>query len=141
MKVKFSITNGCEIEQDVPGVKQAFALVAHLQDLFGVKKCGNCSSPNVRLSHKTPQGYEYFSVKCEDCYHELKFGQARDTGKLFPKGWEPGFKKQQDEEKPRRQRRPEPVYQYGPEGYDDDDRLPNGPSMAREEAADDGVPW
>lgn len=143
MKISYTIQPGCTIEQEVPGVKPAFAMVAHLQDVFGTKKCGHCGSPDLRLCHRTPQGYEYFSVKCESCGYEMKFGQQKDSGKLFPKGWEPPYQGDGNGNGSAANTAPaqqEPVYQYGPEGY-----TPPPPPMQQQQpvaaAAGDGLPW
>lgn len=91
MKVNFQINPSCALDVEVKDVKQAFSFVAYAQEVFGQTKCGNCGSPNLKLRHRTPSGYEYFSVQCQDCHHELKFGQQKDSGRLFPKGWEPPY--------------------------------------------------
>lgn len=123
MKVVYQTQMGATIEQDVADTKKAFAFLAVAQEIFGVKKCGNCGSPNVRLLYRTPQGYEFYSVKCDDCGHELKFGQQKETGRLFPKGWEPPYEGDEDDRggrpQSRRPPREEPTYQYGPEDEDD----------------------
>jgi len=51
--------------------------------------CKHCKSTNLRFLYRQPQGYEYASIMCNDCQHELKFGQYKDTKGLFAKGWEP----------------------------------------------------
>lgn len=141
MKINFEVQPGCTIEQEVPGVKPAFAMIAHLQEVFGNKKCGHCGSPHIRLCHRTPQGYEYFSVKCDDCGHELKFGQQKDSGKLFPKGWEAPHFKNDGEKSTGQAQQQEPVYQYGAGEY-----TPPAPPLQQQQqpvaaAAGSDLPW
>jgi len=49
------------------------------------KKCDSCQSPNLHLSHKSPKGNDYFSLKCADCGAEGNFGQTKDGGNLYYK--------------------------------------------------------
>jgi hypothetical protein len=87
MKITYTVSPGCTIEQEVKDVKQGFSFLAYITEVFGQRKCGNCGSTNLKLRHRTPQGYDYYDVQCQDCRHEQKFGQAKETGRLFPKGW------------------------------------------------------
>lgn len=111
MQLSCTLQPGYVLNAEVSTIKQAFAFVAHTQQIFGTKKCGNCGSPDLRLAHKTPKGYEYFSVQCQSCRHELKFGQAKESGKLFPKAWEPPFSGDDNGEAPQ-QSYAEPQYHY-----------------------------
>lgn len=100
MNVNFAINDRLRVEADVQDVKAAFRFMAKTQDVLGVTECGNCGSHDLKYDYRQPQGYEYYSVKCKSCGHELKFGQARESGDLFQKGWEPPYKKEQDDSEP-----------------------------------------
>ena len=58
-------------------------------------ECGNCGSKEIRPSHSTAKGYDFYQMECSACRHELKFGQRKEDGGLFPKhdegknGWCP----------------------------------------------------
>ena len=55
--------------------------------------CGLCNSGNLKVQHRVAQDFDFYSVKCADCGAELKFGQAKEGRRLFPKAWdkyEPG---------------------------------------------------
>lgn len=55
--------------------------------------CGLCNSGNLKVQHRVAQDFDFYSVKCTDCGGELKFGQAKEGRRLFPKNWdkyEPG---------------------------------------------------
>ena len=91
MNVTFDVGSKCHLTADVKDVKQAFEFIAYSETVFGVDRCGNCESANLQLTHRQPQGYDYYSVLCKDCHHELKFGQVKETKRLFPKGWEPPY--------------------------------------------------
>ena len=92
MKVQYKVNDDCTIDCDVKDMTQAFQFLSYADTLFGVKECGNCQSPNLRCKHTTPQGkYDYYSVECQDCKYEMKFGQRMEDKRLFPKGWEPGW--------------------------------------------------
>lgn len=88
MKLKYQVSEKFAIEHTVEDSKGAFQFLSECATMFGVTECGNCGSHNLEHVYRTPQGYEYFSIKCKDCKHELKFGQQKEGGNLFPKGWE-----------------------------------------------------
>ena len=91
MNVTFDVSSTCHLALDVTDVKQAFQFIAYVESIFGVDRCGNCESGNLQLSYRQPKGYDYYSVVCKDCHHEFKFGHVKESGRLFPKGWEPPF--------------------------------------------------
>ncbi len=96
MELSFDATSKCRLTVDVSDVKQAFEFLAYAETVFGVDQCGNCSSSNLKLDHRQPQGYDYYSVVCKDCRHEFKFGQVKESGQLFQKGWEPPYESDGD---------------------------------------------
>jgi hypothetical protein len=56
--------------------------------------CPVCESA-TRFSFREPEGYEYYGLICEQG-HELKFGQHKEGGTLFPKGEWTKFDGKQD---------------------------------------------
>src|SRR6187431_2635683 len=57
--------------------------------------CGNCSSDDLMLAGKKNAGFEFYSVLCRKCRHELKFGQRKEDQGLFLKmddGWVAPYK-------------------------------------------------
>jgi hypothetical protein len=123
MKVTYQVNPNTAIELDIKDLNSTFQFLAQCDVMFGTKRCGNCESPNLSLRYRTPQGYEYYSVQCDDCRHELKFGQQKDNHRLFAKGWEAPFERGEAEadgdvpycsneppnDPPPRARRPEPA--------------------------------
>lgn len=91
LAVEYQASKNAKFKIDLKDLTQAFEFLSYADSVFGVKQCGNCDSTNVRFSHRQPQGYDYYSVVCQDCGHELKFGQQKDSKRLFPKGWEPPY--------------------------------------------------
>lgn len=134
MNVSYNINADCKLDAEVKDIKTCFAFVAYVQSVFGTKRCGNCESPNLAFCHRTPQGYEYYSVQCRDCQHELKFGQQKDSGRLFPKGWGMPYGDARDSRPARATRQDE----SGGSSYDDDP-APRGqraePAHAHDEIA------
>lgn len=123
MNISYKVNDACTVNVEIGGVKQAFQMLAHLSEVFGVKACGNCKSPNVKPRFRTARRKdnnaecEYYDYQCQDCKYEYKFGQKQQPGApLFPKGWEPGYQGG-DNSSEQPQYGTEPVYQYGPEGY------------------------
>jgi len=60
------------------------------------EECGNCDSKVLSITHRTPKGYDFYSVTCYKCGHQLTYGQLKDEkGKLFAKKWEPPYQGEQ----------------------------------------------
>lgn len=92
MQVEYQVLGGKgKLGFEAGSINEAFQFLAQSETVFGVDSCGNCESTNLALAYKTPGEFEYYSIKCKDCRHELKFGQTKDGKKLFPKGWEPPY--------------------------------------------------
>lgn len=91
MQVTYAVNDRTKIDIELKDIKQCFSFLSYADTVFGVKRCGNCDSDSLSFVHRQPQGFDYYSVKCGDCKHELKFGQQKEGGKLFPKGWEEPF--------------------------------------------------
>lgn len=49
------------------------------------KKCDNCVSEDLHLTHRSPQENDYFSIRCRSCGAEGNFGQHKKGGTLFYK--------------------------------------------------------
>ena len=47
------------------------------------KLCDACGQPNLYLSHRSPQNFDYYSLACSDCGAEATFGQNKEGGGLF----------------------------------------------------------
>lgn len=109
MKIDFRVSDSLRIEQDVKDSKQAFQFIAYLQTIFGVKRCGNCDCDRLHLSHRTTtEGHDYYSVVCDECKHELKFGQTKVGNKLFAKGWEEPYQSDDDKSKNKNKNKSKP---------------------------------
>lgn len=85
MKIRFRVNARVTVEADVNDMKQGFHFVSEVQESMGAGPCGHCESANVAPSFRQAQGYDFYSLVCQDCGHELSFGQRRDDGGLFPK--------------------------------------------------------
>ncbi len=95
MNVSFDVNDKCRLAVDVKDMKQAFEFLAYAGTVFGEDSCGNCESKNLRLTHRQPQGFDYYSVECKDCRYEWKFSQQFEAngGKMYPKNteWVPPY--------------------------------------------------
>ena len=91
MKMTYKAHGGrFEFEQDGVDRKQAFELVAVLDELFGEEKCGCCGGTDVRHQVTHPGEYTYYKLKCmnPECGAMLDFGQNKDMKGLFVKKWD-----------------------------------------------------
>jgi hypothetical protein len=78
------------VDYDASDLKEAFAFLGRCQEVFGAAEvCENCKGTDIRPRYaKTQGGYEYYSLLCRQCKWEFKFGQRKNDGGLYPKGWE-----------------------------------------------------
>jgi hypothetical protein len=78
--------NHVSIEAD--GLKALFMASGFFADI--PTTCGNCNSDDLMLAGKKNAGFDFYSVLCRKCRHELKFGQRKEDGGLWLKledGW------------------------------------------------------
>jgi hypothetical protein len=99
LEAQLKMLNG-KILVKVSGETQAelFGNIAKVQQIFDAEAaCGLCGNVDLKLSHRQPQGYDYFELVCgnHECGARFQFGQLKeDRGGLFPKrdkgtgGWE-----------------------------------------------------
>jgi hypothetical protein len=81
MKLILSVPGGT-LEIEGTTQKELIKQAAFFGSLPSV--CPVCESA-TRFSFREPEGYEYYGLVCEQG-HELKFGQHKEGGTLFPKG-------------------------------------------------------
>lgn len=81
---------------DVANVLEFFEKVSFYSNL---PKTGPNGETDLKISHRTTtQGYNYYSLVSEKAGQEYKFGQPKEDPKtLFPKGWEPIFRGDQQQ--------------------------------------------
>lgn len=93
MQTIFNGPGGFTINHDAESLKEAFAFLGRCHELFGAAECcENCKGTTLRPRYtKTQGGYEYYSIQCQQCKWEFKFGQRKADNQLYPKGWEPGY--------------------------------------------------
>lgn len=91
--IDYKVSENVNFKVQVPDLNLAFQFLSQSDVMFGVKECGNCASPDLEYKYTTPQGYEYYSIRCRGCRHELKFGQRKEDHTLFAKGWEAPYEK------------------------------------------------
>lgn len=86
MLVRYTAPNGrLTFEVEVTTAKQAFAVVAAVQELFEEKECGCCQSEHIHCEVRTHDTNEYYKLVCTACGATLDFGQKKDGKGLFVK--------------------------------------------------------
>jgi len=73
-------------EDDAKSVQEFMAKASQYTDF--PKVCKNSKKSHLKTQHRSPKGFDYYSVVCTDCDWEFKYGQLKDGGGLFVKGWE-----------------------------------------------------
>ena len=91
--VDYKVNENTKLAVQVNDCNSVFQFLSMCDTMFGVKECGNCASPDLAFKYTTPQGYEYYSIQCRGCRHELKFGQRKEDHTLFAKGWEAPYER------------------------------------------------
>ena len=91
MKFKFKVNIAdveVEIESEAKNNKEILRQVAFYSEL---PKEGPTGNKDLVLSHRTPKGFEYFSIIDKDAGKEFAFGTSKDSGELFCKGWKDAY--------------------------------------------------
>ena len=86
MKVTYTTPTGrLTFEMELASGKQAFEVVAAIQELFEEADCGCCQSKNIRCDVREYDQNKYYKLCCNDCAAQLDFGQKKDGKTLFVK--------------------------------------------------------
>jgi hypothetical protein len=86
MKVKYRTPNGrIEFELEATTGKQAFEIVAAIQELFEEPDCGLCKSKAIRCEVRHHDNNSYYKMLCLECGGVIDFGQRKDGKSLFIK--------------------------------------------------------
>jgi hypothetical protein len=86
MLVRYTTPNHrLTIELDVTTGKQAFELVAAIQELFEEGYCGCCKSDRIRCDVREFDGNSYYKIVCMDCNAQIDLGQHKNGKGLFIK--------------------------------------------------------
>lgn len=94
MEVTYSSDGSWSAKQEVPDRKGAFRFLGAMQELLNGGKCGNCGGVDHRPLYRRIKEYDFYSLQCQGCGWELKFGQRKEDGQLFPKAWEAPYEQQ-----------------------------------------------
>lgn len=100
MKAQVKVSPSVVVEVEAPKQKDLFKTMASMFEVFGVKKCGLCGSPDIvpvwrsvtKVEGKKMETFEYPEYHCKDhledgrrCGARLALGTINDdTGTLFP---------------------------------------------------------
>lgn len=93
---------------DVANVLDFFEKVSFYSNL---PKTGPNGETDLKISHRTTkQGYNYYSLVSEQAGQEFRFGQPKEDPKsLFPKGWAPIYKGEDNDQSQQSIQAPLPI--------------------------------
>lgn len=90
MKFEFNIKvgeNEIKVSEDADTHTEFFEKASFFMDF--PKACGHCGKHDLVLDYRNPSGYDYYSIKCNDCGYHLDYGQLKEpAGTLFKKDWQ-----------------------------------------------------
>lgn len=95
MEFKFKVRIGStdfEISDKAENLKEFIEKVSLFQELPTVGPNGEV---DLKLVFRSVKGYDYYSIVSESAKKEFKLGQSRTDDKLFPKGWEELFEREE----------------------------------------------
>ena len=103
MKVSFQVKIGqttFNVEDEVANDAEFF----HLVDFWhSLPVEGPNGEQDLYISHRTPQGYDYYEILCPSAKMKFQMGQLKEEkGKLFPKEWVPFHEADEHEEQDER---------------------------------------
>lgn len=86
MKVTYKISAKMVVEVSGDDIKDVMSELSSVEEVLGHSKCGVCGSEEVRHAVRNTKGFTFYEIQCTSpaCRAKLSFGQARETGKLFP---------------------------------------------------------
>lgn len=97
MKFEFEIIIGNQKVTVTEEASDHAAFIEKLSFFSGIPTKGPKGSTNLRFLHKRVKGFDYYSIMDDDDKMEFKFGQSKECpGKLFGKGWQPAYRKDED---------------------------------------------
>lgn len=84
--MSFTLRKG-DITIDGKSVTDAFAELAHLQEIFAIPCCGKCGNTEIVYKVRNVDDNDFYELHCTDlkCRAYLAFGQHKKGGTLFPK--------------------------------------------------------
>jgi hypothetical protein len=85
--VSFTIKTKQGIEVSGETMKDVFAELAELEQVFGVTTCGKCGGDDLSYVVRTVDDNDYYELRCKNstCRARLSFGVNKKGGGLFPK--------------------------------------------------------
>jgi hypothetical protein len=86
MRLTYTTPNGrmC-FDFEAQTAKEAFELLARIQEVFEEPDCGLCESKNIRCDVRQFDSVSYYKLLCLDCGGQIDFGQNKDGTSLFLK--------------------------------------------------------
>ncbi len=83
MRVEYKVNDRITIAAEGETPQDIFKQISRLQESFGEEECGKCHSKKLTFTHRVSSEYDFYELKCQDCYAKLEFGQGKD--KFYPK--------------------------------------------------------
>lgn len=80
------VTKSLQVEFEVATDKEAFKVLASLDECFGITSCGKCKSEDIMfILRSNKKGHQFPEMKCRKCHYKLAFGQNLEGGSVFPR--------------------------------------------------------
>lgn len=81
-----------QITFDAGTVKEAWEIVAILEETWDEVACGCCG--NMALTHEVREfdANKFYKLSCDTCNAQLDYGQSKDNKSIYPKRYHPETK-------------------------------------------------
>lgn len=74
-----------DIEVEGEDAKACFEQMASAQEAFGSTICGSCDSPNTVFVSRKNGKYQFYEMRCQECFCTLSMSQRTEDGALYPR--------------------------------------------------------
>ncbi len=76
-----------QIKVEAGNMPDLFRITSQVMEVLGSdQNCGACNSDSIRpQARKSEEGYDFYELVCNNCGAELKMGQKKVGGTLWPK--------------------------------------------------------
>lgn len=85
MQISYKNGSGIEVTLEGETVRDMYAKLANVEEIFQESCCGKCSSEDITHVVRTVDDNNFYEIRCNGCRAVLSLGCHKKGGTLFPK--------------------------------------------------------